>query len=91
MSTWPFEELTAEQAWAFVHTGDMGDLSGVAQGELAGLSSWGGKSGAQAEELSRDVDIFKMTTHPRDFNAGHVRAALVEKLGIPDPTEQHRD
>ena len=91
MPTWPaeFKHLTAEQAWAFANsTGSSStllELSHEAQGELAGLSSWG-KSGDQVERLSHHVDMFTMGGSTPSYNAEHVQSGL-RKLGFADPEE----
>ncbi len=86
MSTLPseFKQLTAEQAWVYVHTGDMSIPIG-AQLELAGLSSFG-KSGDQAEMLRQHVDMFTLGDSTPNWDTEHVRSGL-RVLKVADPEQ----
>ena len=89
MAAWPsvFKQLTAKQAWRYVHSGDriLSELSNPAKKELAGLSSFG-NSGDQAEMLSHHVDPITMGRYPPSWKADHVRSGLI-RLGISDPEQ----
>ena len=93
MTEWPLENLTREQAWAYVYGAERGDYSASAlellddlddkaQSELAGLSAFG-KSGNQPELLSQSVDPFLLANYPRTFDPQHVRSALL-RLGFSE-------
>ncbi len=87
MPTWPsvFKQLTAKQAWRYVHSGDriLSELSKAAKKELAGLSSFG-NSGDQAEMLRQHVDMFTLGDSTPNWDTEHVRSGL-RVLKVADP------
>ncbi len=89
MHTWPsvFKQLTAKQAWRYVHSGDMilSELSKPAKKELAGLSAFG-KSGDQRELLYTHVDMATKGGSTLDWDTEHVLSGLRE-LRVADPEE----
>ena len=91
MPTWPsvFKQLTAKQAWRYVHSGHMilSELSNPAKKELAGLSAFG-KSGDQRELLYTHVDMATKGGSTLDWDTEHVRSGLRE-LRVADPEEDY--